>query len=87
MSAVQYIDPESQHECPVCMAEAYVLYEHEKMCANCGHTPSPEGSSGLVTTPREEWKDWHQHRREEYEGWYGEDRIRFPGGFVGAYDI
>jgi len=77
---------EEDVECAVCDAEeSFVIYEGDKVCKECGHAPSGGGRS--VTTDDSEWADWLQHRREEYDGFYGEDRIKFVGGFAAAYEF
>lgn len=74
---------ESQHECPLCGADApYVLYDGDKMCEECGHVPSAGGRDA-----DDGHEDWREHRRENYSGWFGPDRIKFPGGFASAYDF
>lgn len=82
------IPEDEQHECPICAAEDYVLYDGDKMCANCAHTPGVEPSRGLPRR-KQSWEDWQAHRRQndDYEGWTGSDRIKMVGGFVGAYDF
>ena len=79
-------DPHAQdRECPVCSTEGeYVLLDGDSVCTSCGHTPSPQGPR----TDQNEWDAWHEHRREndEYEGFTGEDRIKFVGGFAATYD-
>lgn len=70
-------------ECGLCGAEdAYVLYDNDKMCEECGYVP------GVVVEEDEsltEWAEWIRHRAKEYSGWYGEERVKFAGGFVAAY--
>lgn len=71
-------------ECDECGGPIVIDGEDEdKFCASCG----------LLTTvdtiePDEvesDWEKWRDHRRDEYSGWYGEDRIRFVGGFKGPW--
>jgi hypothetical protein len=76
------VDEERQHECPLCGAEApYVLYDGDKMCGECGHVPGVGGDD------KDAHESWREHRRENYSGWTGPDRIKFPGGFASAYDF
>lgn len=78
------VEEERQHECPLCGADApYVLYDDDKMCEECGHVP---GVGGKVEE-QSEHEQWREHRRENYSGWTGPDRIKFPGGFAHAYDF
>jgi hypothetical protein len=77
-------------ECGICEAEgSFVLYDGDKVCKECGHAPA--GGSGRDSLSDgggdTEWADWLQHRRDEYDGFYGEDRIKFVGGFASAYEF
>lgn len=77
-------DEDGDEECAVCDGEnTFVLYENDKVCKNCGHAPDSRGrsESGL-----NKWQQWHKHRHEEYSGFYGEERLKFVGGFVSAWD-
>jgi len=83
VEAARRVAKESQHECPLCGADApYVLYDGDKMCEECGHVPGAGGN-----TSDDEHEDWREHRRENYSGWFGPDRIKFAGGFASAYDF
>lgn len=85
VSNAQRVEDDGQHDCPVCDAEApYVLYDDDKMCKKCGHTPGSGGDGG-VTADDDEWADWRSHRREKYSGWFGPERVKFVGGFASAY--
>lgn len=85
LSGARRVTEDGQHECPLCDAEApYVLYDGDKMCENCGHTPGAGGDGGGDESDDERWR---KHRRENYSGWYGPERIKFPGGFASAYDF
>lgn len=78
---------DDDRECPVCGAEdgSYVRYRGDTVCSRCGHVPTPSNPDFTTETP---WEDWWKRRRanDDYDGWYGEDRIRMIGGFIGAYD-
>lgn len=68
-------------ECPICETDdAYVVVEHEKVCASCGYVPGPRR-----TNDRGAWEEWHQHRQSEYSGLYGPERVKMVGGFAAAY--
>jgi ribosomal protein L37AE/L43A len=84
LSQARYVEEDAQHECPVCGAdEEYVLYEGDKMCSECGHAPDP-GARRSVTANESPWESWWDHR-EQYDGFYGENRVRMVGGFVSTY--
>lgn len=72
--------------CDHCGAEnTYVEYDHDTVCSECGHVPTPSLATESLDT-RSEWEKWWEHRREEdYEGWYGEDRVKFVGSFTYEY--
>lgn len=74
--------------CPICEESAYVLVdcEREKVCANCLH--APQSTPERTVSPDSEWTEWHRYRRkDEISGFYGSDRIKFIGGFHGAWDF
>lgn len=79
-------DPNAaEQDCPVCSTEGgYVRHGTDSVCAYCGHVRGARSPQVDADTP---WRDWHSHRRsnEDYEGWTGENRIRFVGGFSSAY--
>jgi len=78
------VDDAGERECNVCGSEGtFVLYDGDTLCTECSHSPSARRDG---TSDTDDWDDWFQHREEEYEGWYGEDRIKFVGGFGHAYD-
>jgi len=80
------VDEAEEKECAVCDEEGtFVIYDGDKVCDNCGYAPAGGGSS--VTADEDEWQAWLVHRDEEYSGFYGEDRIKFAGGFASAYDF
>jgi hypothetical protein len=85
VSEARRVEEDGQHDCPLCDSEApYVLFDGDKMCENCGHTPGADGGGGTASSD-DEWADWREHRADMYEGFYGPDRIKFPGGFASAY--
>lgn len=79
-------DPNAEEkECPICEHEGdYVLIDHDSMCEHCGHVNGSKGATKDLT----EWEEWWRHRRNygDYEGWTGEDRIKFVGGFGAVYE-
>jgi hypothetical protein len=78
------VESEEDVTCAVCDTEnPFVLYDGEKVCTECGHTPTSGGRS--VTHETDQWSSWLQHRRDEYDGFYGDERIKFVGGFEAAY--
>lgn len=79
-------DEGEDEECAICDGEnTFVLYENDKVCKQCGHAPtSTDRPSDNTET---EWSRWEQHRREEYSGFYGDERIKFVGGFTSAYQF
>ena len=86
----QSLDEDDNSECPLCDSEdAYVKYDDDIVCENCGHVRGGEGKPqyNIETEVRPLWHEWFEYRREndEYSGWYGEDRIRFVGGFEGVW--
>lgn len=81
-------DPDEDRECGVCDAEeSFVLYDNDKVCRNCGYVPGNGGTNGYNDNVFDQWSEWQEHRREneDYSGWYGEDRIKFVGGFLTPY--
>lgn len=85
---VEYGDDEDDPiNCPLCEGElTYVKYEHDTVCIECGHVRGAQQSRGQRTRTSV-WEEWWEHRRtsDEYEGWYGENRIRMVGGFRSSY--
>jgi len=83
MADAPRVREEKQHECPICEAEgAYILYEGDKTCMRCGHTP---GERVVPSEESDPWTRWFTHRKEEYSGFYGPDRIKMVGGFASSY--
>lgn len=80
-------DDDGPVECVNCGSEGtMVLFEHDKMCTECHHAPSKETSAITLDERQDQWEKWFAHRDAEYSGWYGENRIKFPGGFASAWD-
>lgn len=74
---------EEDHECAICGATgSFVLYDHDKVCRECGYVPSADDGD---ETEDDEWERWFEHRDEDYDGFRGEDRIKMVGGFASAY--
>jgi thiamine kinase-like enzyme len=74
--------------CNDCEEAPYVLFEGERLCRECGYVAGSGGRPTRRLTNDEAWTEWHEHRRNEddYDGWYGEKRIKMVGGFAAAYD-
>lgn len=69
---------ETDEECPLCDGTFY-RDSGELVCGDCCYAPIDEPEE-----TRDEWeKFWDE--RDEYDGWYGEDRVKMVGGFIGAY--
>lgn len=84
MEGARYVEDDMQHDCPLCGAKSpYVLYDGDKMCEHCGHVP---GAGGDVDE-QSEYEQWREHRRANYSGWTGPERVKFPGGFKSAYQF
>lgn len=77
--------PENEpFECVEC-GDDYVMYDGDKVCVACGAMPGPT----IDQTEGDHWRQWQNHRRtsDDYEGWHGEDRIKFVGGFLSPWDF
>lgn len=87
ISTAPAVEEADDRECNICEAEGtFVIYDGDQVCTQCGHAPTSDSNTG-VEQGSNEWSDWFDHRDERYSGWYGEDRIKFPGGFASAYDF
>lgn len=81
MSNIRRLD----ETCTVCEEGQLLRDENkrEKFCSECHvvldkHTfESDDGD--------DPWVDFFNYRREEYSGFTGNERVKMPGGFVGAY--
>lgn len=65
--------------CPVCEDGELLQHEHERFCASC-HTvidsdTFPDSTDSL-------WERWWSHRTDEYDSFYGDERVRMVGGFT-----
>lgn len=82
-SATDGVDEEPT--CGVCGAEgSFVLYDRDKVCIECGH--APDGGESLdAHNSGDRWVEWWQHRAANYDGFYGDGRIKMVGGFGSAY--
>lgn len=77
-------DEDDVEVCDVCDAkQSFVLYEHDKVCKECGFTPSGDDTSQYE---QETWDDWWEHRRNQYSGFYGDERVKMVGGFARPYE-
>jgi predicted amidophosphoribosyltransferase len=66
-------------ECPECEGE-FVMHDNDKMCKDCGLLVGVDSGEDPS-----EWAEWEEHRRENYDGFYGEDRVKMVGGFAGVW--
>lgn len=68
----------------------YVLYDGDRVCRRCGHLSGTGGDTTAMNYRDrylpDAWREYEQER-ENYDGFRGEDRIKFPGGFASAYDF
>lgn len=71
-------------ECGACDGPLIMDEEQNKRCFDCGLIP---GDTRSTSGEGETWSEWQDHRRDNdnYDGWYGADRIKFVGGFFSAY--
>lgn len=61
----------------------FVMYDGDKVCDDCGLLSGTESVDVDVDGP---WGDWWEERRSDrYSGWYGEDRVKFVGGFLSPW--
>lgn len=73
----------TERECSECEDGVYYKYDHDLICGDCHHAPDGESTYSGVSADSP-WEDWWEHRTE-YDGFYGEDRVRMVGGFRSAY--
>lgn len=66
-------------ECDECDGDM-VLYDGDKVCEECGLLCGSADEEEIS-----EWTQWRQHRDENYSGWYGEERVKMVGGFIGPW--
>lgn len=69
-------------ECESCEV-GFVKYDGDKFCPECGIL----SGSSLNEEPTDEWREWQIRRREndDWEGWYGEERVKVVGSFLSAW--
>lgn len=79
MQTVQQTD----RECSQCEDGVYYKYDDDLLCGTCHYTPDRTSSYSGVNGDGE-WERWWDER-EQYDGFYGPDRVRFVGGFPGSY--
>jgi len=78
-------EEDRQHECPNCETESpFVIYDGDKVCQHCAHVP---GTVNARAASDDDWQHWWEHRRREYSGWHGHERVRMIGGFPATYDF
>lgn len=73
----------TERECSQCEDGMYYKYDDDLICGMCHYAPETRAQKSSLGTLGE-WEQFWSHR-EEYSGWHNEDRIRFVGGFHGAY--
>lgn len=76
--------PDTDRECIVCEDGRYLRDGHELICSVCQHTPSHDVSPNGGT--HGSWESFRR-LREQYSGFYGPERVKMVGGFLGAYDF
>lgn len=75
-------DNDEPQQCDVCAAEnSFVLYDNDKLCSECGYAPDSQEDSFDFDGNSDPWLSWWEYRRANYSGWYGENRVKFVGGF------
>lgn len=74
------------YECEECEGPIIIDHNEDKRCFDCGLLTSTPSSREYRSN---QWEEWDEERRtnDEYSGWYGEDRLKMVGGFVGAWDF
>lgn len=73
------------NECPTEDCEGELLQaEHERFCNEC-YTVMDEAT--FPNNNRSLYARWHEHRRSEYSGFYGSDRVKMIGGFSRPYFV
>lgn len=70
-------------ECDECETTLVIDHDGDKRCPDCGLL------SRVVRTKEKlsEWQRWFRHRRNDYSGWHGPERVKMVGGFVSAWDF
>jgi hypothetical protein len=66
---------------------SYVLYDGDRVCRRCGHLSGTDSSAAQSYRERhlpEAWQSF-ERQRSEYNGFTGDERIKFVGGFVGPW--
>lgn len=71
-------------ECDGCEGPLIMDDNGDKRCFDCGLLASAVEVEKETTNP---WCEWREHRRENYSGWYGDERVKMVGGFLGAWDF
>jgi hypothetical protein len=61
----------------------YVYEDGTKYCDTCHYAPTKQPS----TNQKGVWESFWSHRRDNYSGFYGQERVRMIGGFFNPYDI
>lgn len=71
---------DTDRECSNCEDGEYISLEHELVCDTCYYVPA---KSTPVSQP-DAWEQFWQ-ARDEYDGFYGPDRVKHVGGFMEPY--
>lgn len=69
-------------DCPVCDDGEILKGDYEKFCDTC-HTVID--ADAFVHEEKGAWERWWDHRDEEYDGMYGDKRIKGVGGFESVW--
>jgi hypothetical protein len=72
-------------ECDLCGAEdTYVDGTDDVYCTECGHSRTASVGRESAATSGGAWEAFFEER-SNYDGFYGRGRVKFVGGFAGAY--
>jgi hypothetical protein len=74
-------DENNEYECPDCGGEM-VVENHQKHCTDCWYVSGSQNERVGQTTDAWE-RFWNE--RQAYNGFHGSGRVKFVGGFEGAY--
>lgn len=70
----------ADRDCDLCGEETMVDTGRDEVCTNCWHAPDDR----YYETTDGPWEQFWDHR-EEYSGFYGDERKKCVGGFTSPY--